>query len=318
MTSLVIIVGRQSCAKRLPVTDVRRSTRFVLLVTTLQGDNIPTSMGLVFDQKSTERRAAFLRGLCEIVHGSVTRLVYVEQVTKLLHFDEQDAEAAIEVLVAEELVRIRLQCILSITQAGIDEVHAAHAAPELLPPAKPAAPAMQPVQISVSHMLLGAGDFSHEDAQLPPAAPPIEIQHDHDDPELKLICQAIGLDPRELIGKPASAAGNGHLAVADAAPGHALRTQPLLFDPEEITGTLASLKLRLLKLRLLKDDLAEAEAEIATATAQLLSPRPKQPIIAASLNTLLAVLDGPGAAGMTVDLRVSLTEIRFFLTQIQS
>lgn len=276
-------------------------------------------MGLVFDQKSTERRAAFLRGLCEIVHGNVTRLVYVDQVTKLLHFDEQDAEAAIEVLVAEELVRIRLQCILSITQAGIDEVHAAHPAPELPPPAKPAAPAMQPaVQVSVSHMLLGAGDFSQQDAQLPPAAPPVEIQHDHDDPELKLICQAIGLDPRELIGKPASAAGNGHLAVTDAASGHALRTQPLLFDPEEITGTLASLKLRLLKLRLSKDDLAEAEAEIATATAQLLSPRPKQPIIAASLSTLLAVLDGPGAASMTVDLQVSLTEIRFFLAQIQS
>ena len=63
------------------------------------------------------------------------------------------------------------------------------------------------VQISVSHMLLGADDFSQQDAQLPPAAPPVEIQHDHDDPELKLICQAIGLDPRELIGKPASQRG---------------------------------------------------------------------------------------------------------------
>jgi hypothetical protein len=279
-----------------------------------------TPMGLVFDQKSTERRAAFLRGLYDIVHGSVTRLVYVEEVTKLLHFDEQEAEAAIEVLVAEELVRIRLQCILSITHAGIDEVRAARAAPE--PPllAKPAVPASQPaVQSSVSHMLLGAGAFPQEDPEPFLDAPPAEIQYNHDDPELKLICQAIGLDPRELIGTPAAAATNGHHAVADAgAPGHALRTQPLPFDPDEITGILASLKLRLLKLRLSKDDLAEAEAEIATATAQLLSPRPKQPIISASLSTLLAILDGPGAASITIDLQVSLTEIRFFLTQIHA
>lgn len=287
-----------------------------------EGDNIPTPMGLVFDQKSTERRAAFLRGLYDIVHGSVTRLVYVEQVTKLLHFDEQEAEAAIEVLVAEDLVRIRLQCILSITHAGIEEVRAARAVlePPLL--AKPAAPAPQPaVQSSVSHMLLGAGAFPQDDPEPFLDAPPaeIEIQYNHDDPELKLICQAIGLDPRELIGRPGPTAGNGHHAIADAgAPGHALRTQPLPFDPDEITGTLASLKLRLLKLRLSKDDLAEAEAEIATATAQLLSPRPKQPIISASLSTLLAILDGPGAASITLDLQVSLTEIRLFLTQIHA
>jgi hypothetical protein len=274
-------------------------------------------MGLVFDQKSTERRAAFLRGLYDIVHGSVTKLIYVEQVTRVLHFDEQDAEAAIEVLVAEDLVRIRLQCILSITQAGIDEVRAAHVAPPLKPTPPPPQPA---VQSSVSHMLLGAGAFPQEDIELPPSASPVEIQHHHDDLELKLICEAIGLDPRELIGMPAPAAAeNGHPALADAgAPQHALRTQPLPFDPDEIAGTLSSLKLRLLKLRLSKDDLAEAEAEIATATAQLLSPRPKQPIIAASLSTLLAILDGPGAASMTIDLQVSLTEIRLFLTQIEA
>lgn len=285
-----------------------------------QGDNIPTPMGLVFDQKSTERRAAFLRGLYDIVHGSVTRLIYVEQVTKLLHFSEQEAEAAIEVLVAEDLVRIRLQCIISITHAGIDEVHAARTIPEQPLPAKPAAPAPQPaVQSSVSHMLLGAEAFPQEDTEASPAAPPVKTQHDHDDLELKLICQAIGLDPRELTGTPAPAAGNGHLGIADAVvPERAGHIQLPPFDPEEITGTLASLKLRLLKLRLSKDDLAEAEAEIATATAQLLSPRPKQPIIAASLSTLLTVLDGPGSASMTVDLQVSLTEIRLFLTQIQS
>jgi hypothetical protein len=273
-------------------------------------------MGLVFDQKSTARRAAFLRGLYDFVHGSATRLVYVEQVTNALRFDEEDAEAAIEVLVAEELVRLRLQCILSITQAGIDEVRAAVKTPEEQPVAKLTAPPPEfLVQTSVSHMLLGAGAFPEERTEFQPAAAPaLEIQHDLDDLELRLICEAIGLDPRELTGAPAN--GNHAVAVAGA-PQHTAPAQPLTFDADDVAGLLASLKHRLLKLRLSKDDVAEAEAEIATATAQLLSPRPKQPIITASLTTLLAILDGPGAASMTIDLQVSLTEIRFFLTQLQ-
>jgi hypothetical protein len=274
-------------------------------------------MGLVFDQKSTERRAAFLRGLCDIVHGNATRLVYVEQVTKALRFDEEDAEAAIEVLVAEELVRLRLQCILSITQAGIDEVRAASETVKEPPAAKPTAPPPElVVQTSVSHMLLGAGAFVQDDAELSPEpAALLETKHDRDDLELRLICEAIGLDPRELTGAPAP--NGNHTVTVAGVPRHTTPAQPLTFDAGEVAGLLASLKHRLLKLRLSKDDLAEAEAEIATATAQLLSPRPKQPIITASLTTLLAILDGPGAASMTIDLQVSLTEIRFFLTQLQ-
>jgi hypothetical protein len=276
-------------------------------------------MGVVFDQKSTERRAAFLHGLYDFVHGNATRLVYVEQVTNALCFDEDDAEAAIEVLAAEELVRLRLQCILSITQAGIDEVRAA-LTPEEPPPAKPIAPPPEViVQTSVSHVLLGASAFAQDDAELQPAlAPPLETQHGLDDLELKLICEAIGLDPRELTGPRSLPGPNGNHALANpGVPHQTAAAQPLTFDAGEVAGLLASLKHRLLKLRLSKDDLAEAEAEIATATAQLLSPRPKQPIITASLTTLLAILDGPGAASMTIDLQVSLTEIRFFLTQLQ-
>ncbi len=276
-------------------------------------------MGLVFDQKSTERRAAFLCGLCDFVHGNATRLVYVEQVTRALRFDEDDAEAAIEVLVAEELVRLRLQCILSITQAGIDEVRGA-LIPEEPPAAKPIAPPPEViVQTSVSHVLLGAGAFAQDDTELQPApALPMEAQHGLDDLELKFICEAIGLDPRELTGAPSLPAPNGsHTEAIPGVPHHTVAAQPLAFDGGDVAGLLASLKHRLLKLRLSKDDLAEAEAEIATATAQLLSPRPKQPIITASLTTLLAILDGPGAASMTIDLQVSLTEIRFFLTQLQ-
>ena len=84
----------QSKSDRLPVTYVRHSLPFVLLATMPQADNVPTSMGVVFDLKSMERRTAFLRGLCDIVRGNATRLVYVEQVTKALGFDEDDAEAA--------------------------------------------------------------------------------------------------------------------------------------------------------------------------------------------------------------------------------
>ena len=74
--------------------------------------------------------------------------------------------------------------------------------------------------------------------------------------------------------------------------------------------------LQLANFGLTKDDLAEAEAEIATATAQLLSPRPKQPIIAASLTTLFGILDATPTAP-SIDLQLSLTEIRLFLAQLQ-
>jgi hypothetical protein len=88
------------------------------------------------------------------------------------------------------------------------------------------------------------------------------------------------------------------------------------FQANDLPDILSSLKLRLLKVPLAPDDLSEAEAEIATAIAQLLSPRPKLPIIAASLNTLLAVLEKGGTTALTSDIEMSLTRIRFFLTQL--
>jgi hypothetical protein len=275
--------------------------------------------------------AAFLHCLYNITHGNHHRLVYVEQVTNALHLAEADAELAIQVLVAEELVKLRLQCILSITQEGINQVKAALQKPEPPQPelpsiAEPLAPAKaiaQEAQTSLSHSLLGVAGLAADPHNLPdlPPEPTRSVLpgHERDDLELKLICEAIGLDPRELNDRPSlpgavpNAPSNSNHATANLA----VPKQTLPPDTGNIARTLTALMLQLPKLRLGKDDLAEAEAEIATATAQLLSPRPKQPIIASSLTTLLAILDAAGPASMPVDLQVSLTEIRLFFAQLQ-
>jgi hypothetical protein len=82
-----------------------------------------------------------------------------------------------------------------------------------------------------------------------------------------------------------------------------------------IAETLASLKLRLLKLRLAPEDMAEAQAEIDTVVAQLFSSRPKQQIITTSLKTLLAIFYEGGAPLLTEDVENSLAKIRAYLRQ---
>jgi hypothetical protein len=90
------------------------------------------------------------------------------------------------------------------------------------------------------------------------------------------------------------------------------------FKESDLADVLASLKLRLLKIRLAPDDMAEAEAEIATAIAQLLSPRPKPPIIASSLQTLLFILESAGPSALTRDVEASLARLRVFLSQLDA
>lgn len=180
-----------------------------------------------------------------------------------------------------------------------------------------------------------------------PATPPAR-EDPGDDLELKSICEAIGLDPRVVTGEaPPSAAESPRISdevhrmlqraqAAAAAPilappsppamapipvsrtatARVLRHQPRPAPTAgELADLLASLKLRLLKIRLEPDDMGEAQAEIATAVAQLLSPRPKQPVIMASLATLLSVLEGAQNAPLTNDVRKSLARIRDFLEQ---
>jgi hypothetical protein len=62
----------------------------------------------------------------------------------------------------------------------------------------------------------------------------------------------------------------------------------------------------------------EAQAEIATAIAQLLSPRPKPQIIALSLTTLVSILETAGPAALTKDIETSLARLRAFLLQLNA
>jgi hypothetical protein len=84
----------------------------------------------------------------------------------------------------------------------------------------------------------------------------------------------------------------------------------------DLADLLTSLKLRLLKIRLDPADMAEAEAEITTAVAQLLSPRPKQQIITLALSSLLSILEKAGAAALTDDVELSLSRLRAYLSQL--
>jgi hypothetical protein len=86
----------------------------------------------------------------------------------------------------------------------------------------------------------------------------------------------------------------------------------------DLADILTSLKLRLLKLRLAPDDMAEAEAEITTAVAQLLSPRPKPQIISLSLSTLLSILENGEESALTIDVEMSLLKLHAYLSQLSA
>jgi hypothetical protein len=178
-----------------------------------------------------------------------------------------------------------------------------------------------------------------------PMPPPL-AEKPGEELDLTSICQAIGLDPRVIAGEAAAApapvpeiSDEVH-KLLERAQAAAKAPIPLPLPPaaipstrgatarvlqphatpapraSEIADLLASLKLRLLKIRLSPDDMGEAQAEIATAVAQLLSPRPKQPVIAASLATLLSILEGAQAVPLTSDVKRSLAKIGDFLNQL--
>jgi hypothetical protein len=123
------------------------------------------------------------------------------------------------------------------------------------------------------------------------------------------------VNPRETarFTEPAPNIGVREPFAAVAPPSLPERSRFAVSTASDLADVLASLKLRLLKIRLAPDDLAEAEAEIETAIAQLLSPRPKLPIITASLTTLLSIVEQARAATLTRDIEASLTKLRTFL-----
>jgi hypothetical protein len=106
-----------------------------------------------------------------------------------------------------------------------------------------------------------------------------------------------------------------HTRAKSPRPANRKSAQTRIDKAGDLADVLASLKFRLLKIRLTPDDMDEAQAEIATAVAQLLSPRPKPQIIALSLTTLLSILEKAGPAALTNDVETSLARLRAFLLQ---
>ena len=289
-----------------------------------------------------KQRSDFLRCLYDLAHGSDTTPIYIEEIVQALHLDEKEAETTLQLLAEKGLIKVRLQCIVCLTQAGIDEVKTALARPDARPdtrpemppethPDTPAAPvpAVQPAaQTDVTEtpglQLLGflgakadtlAGDVEPLPARF------VDISSKDSEQlaplELKYLCEAIGLNPAEFTNERAAwDAFDADRQKAAGALHQPASAEMSFFQANDLPDILASLKLRLLKIRLAPDDMAEAEAEIATAIAQLLSPRPKLQIIAASLKTLLSILEKAGTAPLTSDIEMSLTRIRFFLKQL--
>jgi hypothetical protein len=120
-----------------------------------------------------------------------------------------------------------------------------------------------------------------------------------------------GMDP-----EPATPPGR-HTPAKSSKPSNRESAQTPFAKASDLADVLASLKLRLLKIRLAPDDMDEAQAEIATAIAQLHSPRPKPQIIALSLNTLVSILEKGGPAALTKDVETSLAKIHAFLLQLK-
>jgi hypothetical protein len=276
-----------------------------------------------------KRRFDFLRCLYDRTNGSDAVPIYIEKIVEELRLDHAEAETILQSLADKDLIQLRLHCIVSITQAGIDEVKTA-----LEPPPVPAGQtAAQTAAQTADHTaaietlgaeLLGVLHTKPDSPSADPQAQPsrfIDTNKDSDELvalELKNICEAIGLDPEEFK-KEVAAAGSARAnerKITSYEPAVAARAEMSFFQANDLPDILASLKIRLLKIRLPADDIAEAEAEIATAIAQLLSPRPKLQIIAASLNTLLSILEKAGTAALTSDIEMSLVRIRFFLTQL--
>jgi hypothetical protein len=154
-------------------------------------------------------------------------------------------------------------------------------------------------------------------------------------PDLQRLCQAIGLAPAQLApaapapAMRAPAIPPPAIPVVEApgwpgppAPAPVLSTEAatsggaLSQDGGEIARTLASLMLELPRLGLPDAEEAEAEAEITTCTAQLLSPRPKPAIVVASLTALLGLLEGFGPR-MPERVRAAALELRLFLAGME-
>jgi hypothetical protein len=329
-----------------------------------------------------KQRFDFMRCLYDKTEGSEIGLVYIEEVAEEIHLPELETELIALYLVDEGLVRIRMGHIICITHLGIDEVETILAQPDMPTehfPALQTAPSPDDAPETARDRARDWDRGRKKDSYLP-LLPPQPVNKPSDDlaaMELRNICEAIGLDPREFGGEAAptqsspmqpSAMQSGHVDMHDSSNdvsddvrrlieqvqaagargdpflhlngGEALpepgtlpvapirarslklahRDSSQINPPREsdLADILTSLKLRLLKLRLAPDDMAEAEAEITTAVAQLLSPRPKPQIISLSLSTLLSILENGEESALTIDVEMSLLKLHAYLSQLSA
>jgi hypothetical protein len=289
-------------------------------------------VALSFDLKR-KHRFDFLRCLYDLAYGSERGLVYIEEIAEIIHIDDMEAEIAARHLAEKGLIIIRLQRIVSLTEVGIDEVESVvaqrdqpvHAAPAPTVSPPPVNPQLREMSDTAAH-------------KQPRPMPARIVPNDTEERaalELKQICAAIGLDPKEITGELAehhnfpamdacepelygSGPPNGVVQHEDASGPDARSLAPLPFEERDLDVMLESLKLRLPNLGLVWDDMAEARAEIDTARAQLSSPRPKMKIVAISLETLLSILENAGAAASASSVRASLSAIRDFCERLRA
>jgi hypothetical protein len=300
-----------------------------------------------------KQRFDFMKSLYDMTYGRETGLIYVAELAQALTISEIDAEFIARYLADEGLIKIRLNRIISLTHIGIDEVETAMQRPNRPTKHFPAVHSVVQKPAFTSNPRNEVASWKESDvnqdvkqAKAPPSFPGKDVLSlkDRDIPffpispdrepdasddesaalDLKLICEAIGLNPEELKAEHP----NAHAAPLDE---HNMRSlldaldqsagvsaEASSFKPVELAENLAFLKQRLPKLQLSPDDMDEAQAEIDTAQAQLSSPRPKSKIIGASLETLLSILENAGSAVLTPEVASSLPMLRASLQRLRA
>lgn len=324
-------------------------------------------------EQRRKQRFDFMRCLYEMSRGSERVLLYIHEVGDAVGLGRMEAEAAAHYLAEKRLIRVVMGHIISISQAGADELEAALEQPEQATPHFPATQgiAWKPVTAQPTIAQGPTGKPPVHEASIEPLqeAPTTSIQEEPIDPlpahplpahivendsdelaalELQRICEAIGLDPKEITGELAPHHSgpfsdphyglvpepilnghqeNGHQEqeprdVSTAADNSSLQPQPdtrppFAFNEADLDVILESLRVKLPKLGFAPDDLAEAEAEIDTARAQLASPKPKARILAASLKTLSSLLES-ASWSWTSETSESLVAIRVFQERLSA
>jgi hypothetical protein len=293
-------------------------------------------------EQRRKQRFQFLRCLYEMSRGSERVLFYVEEVGDAVGLGVLEAEAAAQHLAEKGLIRVVMAHIISISQAGADELETALEQPEQptthFPPAQgiPSKPVTAPPAIAGNGLEkppireesiweAPVREAPIREESIPEASvqplPAHIVENDSDElaaAELQRICDAIGLDPKEFAVELSPHHNRPipeHVHPRPDSPTE--KMPPFLFSEADLDVILESLSQQLPKLGLAPDELAEAQAENDTARAQLASPKPKPSILAASLRTLLSILENAGPP-LATDTRENLIAIRDFQQRLSA